>query len=136
MNDKITGKIQSEKGFYIGDICYVLDDATYHGVWGRANYENGIYEDPETGYSFAVAGTAYGDGTYFDDGGHAYSVDAGCIGLVPLELVDKDTDGGQVFDIPGEAYFEACDGVFEIELPDGDTVRINTEDEDPEGYDY
>ena len=128
MKDKITGKIKSEKGFYVGDICYVLADDTYHGVWGGAGYEDGIYEVPGTDFSFAVAGTAYGDGTYFDDGGHAYDVDAGCIGLVPLELVDKETCGGQVFDIPGEAYFEACDGVFEIELPDGDTVLIDTAD--------
>lgn len=127
MNDKITGKIESEKGFYIGDICYALSDDTYDGVWGGAKFADGIYEDPETGYSFAVAGTAFGDGTYYDDGGHEYDVDAGNIGLVPLELVEKDTDGGQVFDVPGEAYFEACDGVFEIELPDGDVIIINTE---------
>ena len=137
MKNKITGKIQSEKGFYIGDICYVLDDATYHGVWGGAGYEGGIYEVPGTGYSFAAAHTAYGDGIYTDDGGHEYDVDAGNIGLVPLELVeDGTTAGGQVFDVPGEAYFEACDGVFEIELPDGDTVIIDTRDEEDgeDGY--
>ena len=136
MKDKITGKIKSEKGFYVGDICYALDDDTYDEVWGGANYDDGIYEVPGTGFSFAVAGTAYGDGTYYDDGGHEYSVDAGCIGLVPLELVEQDTDGGQVFEIPGEAYFEACDGVFEIELPDGDTIIINTRDEEDgeDGY--
>ena len=42
MNDKITGKIKSEKGFYVGDICYALSDDTYDGVWGGAGYEDGI----------------------------------------------------------------------------------------------
>ena len=133
--NKTIGKVKSGKGFYIGDICYALSDIVYDDVWGGANYADGIYEEPETGLSFAVAGTAYGDGTYYDDGGHEYGVDAGCIGIVPLELCEKGTDGGQVFDIPGEAYFEACGGVFEITLPNRDTVLINTEEYDDEDED-
>lgn len=30
----VSAKIRSDVGFYIGDICYVLDDRIYHGVWG------------------------------------------------------------------------------------------------------
>lgn len=136
METTITGKIKSNKGFYVGDICYALDDTTYDEVWGGANYEDGIYEVPGQGFSFAVAGTKYGDGTYYDDGGHSYPVDAGCIGIVPLELCGKGTDGGQVFDIPGEADFEACDGVFDITLPTRETIHINTDDEEDEDEDW
>ena len=86
--NKVT--IKSSKGFYIGDICYVLNKDFYHGVWGAADYKDGKYADPETGVEFAVAGTAYGDGEYQDNHGNRYPVDAGVIGLVPLELVEEE----------------------------------------------
>ena len=136
METTIIGKVKSEKGFYVGDICYALSEIIYHDVWGGANYADGIYEEPETGLSFAVARTAYGDGTYYDDGGHSYPVDAGCIGIVPLELCERGTGGGQVFDTPGEADFEACEGVFDITLPNRDTIHINTDDEEDEDEDW
>lgn len=122
---KITGKITSEKGFYIGDLCYALNDKTYDEVWGGANYEDGVYEVPGTDRSFAVAGTAYGDGTYEDDYGREYSVDAGNISLVPRELAD-DLTGGHYFDVPGTAAFEAERGYFKITLPNGLQIHIDT----------
>lgn len=134
MKEKITAKIQSNKGFYVGDICYALADDTYHGVWGEADYEDGIYEVPGTGFSFAAAGTAYGDGTYQDEYGRVYSVDAGNIGIVPLELVEKNISSENVWYTPGEATFEACEGIFNIEMPDGDEFTINTGYETD--YDY
>ena len=135
--NEITGTVKSNKGFYVGDICYALCDSIYHGVWGGVDYSDGIYEDPETGLSFAVASTAYGDGTYEDDYGRTYGVDAGVIGLVPGELAEKGTDGGHYFPGAGEATFTACGGVFDITLPSGETIHINTddyEDEDEEWY--
>ena len=129
---KITGTIKSEKGFYIGDLCYVLDDGMYDTIWGGAGYKDGIYKEPVTGYSFAVAGTAYGDGTYEDDSLREYDVDAGNIGLVPYELVAEDTDGGHFFEGAGVATFEAEGGFFKITLPDGETISINTDDTDTE----
>lgn len=138
--NKITGTVKSNKGFYIGDICYALSDIVYHDVWGGANYADGIYEEPETGLSFAVASTAYGDGTYEDDYGRTYGVDAGVLGIVPGELTEKGTDGGHYFPGAGEATLTACYGVFDITLPSGETIHINTEgdddyeDEDEEWY--
>ena len=126
---KITGTIKSKKGFYIGDLCYALNDEVYDKVWGGAGYEDGIHTEPVTGCSFAVAGTAYGDGTYEDDSLKEYDVDAGNISLVPGELVE-DTDGGQYFDLPGEATFEAEEGIFNIVLPNGQRVHIDTTAED------
>ena len=133
--------VKSGKGFYVGDVCYVLGDQIYHGEWGRMHgYKDGVWEDPKTGFSFAVAGTAYGDGSYFDGEGHEYGVDAGVIGVVPLELVEKDlSDCGRVFLGGGEAEFEAEDGVFTVVLPDGKIVVIDTreeeEDEDEDWWD-
>lgn len=119
--------MKSNKGFYVGDICYVLSDDIYTNFWGKKHkYADGVFEID--GFSFAVDSTAYGDGVYFDNACHKYPVDAGVIGLVPLELIGKE-DGlqfGTVFDVPGEAEFKCKDGVFDITLPDGYVVHINT----------
>ena len=133
---KIIAEIKSRTGFYIGDICYVLGERLYHGVWGdRYGFNDGTFTDPDTGLQVAVAGTAYGDGTYKGTDGTEYDVDAGDIGLVPLELIE-DPEGlvcGKVIETPGTAEFLAEDGVFEINLPDGSRITIDTsveEDED------
>lgn len=81
--------LTSNKGFYIGDICYVLSDEVYHDIWGNQNsYQEGKIQVGN--YAFAVDRTAYGDGTYTDNNGREYSVDAGVIGCVPFELIDMD----------------------------------------------
>lgn len=130
MKERIKGIVYSSKGFYIGDICYALSDAIYRGFWGdEMGFEDGVHTVPGIGLRFAVAGTAYGDGEYEDEEGNVYGVDAGVIGLVPVELVEKDVDGlGKVFVVPGEASFEAEGGHFSITLPDGKQVNIDTED--------
>lgn len=126
----VSGNIPSRKGFYVGDICYVLGDELYHNVWGKwYGYKDGIFKDPKTHLHFAVAGTAYGDGCYLGNDGSEFPVDAGVIGLVPLELVEKHSglEYGKVVEVPGIAYFESDAGKFEIELPDGTTLLIDTE---------
>ena len=134
----ITAEITSKKGFYIGDICYVLGDRLYRGVWGdKYGFNDGSFTDPDTGLQVAVAGTAYGDGTYTGSDGTEYPVDAGNIGLVPLELVEDQTrlEEGKVIKAPGTATFQAEDGVFEIHLPDGQVVAIDTEHEEEDEED-
>jgi len=134
----MVANIMSNKGFYLGDICYVLGEDVYDGVWGKEGYEDGYYEDPKSGFGFAVAGTAYGDGSYFDGEGHEYCVDAGVIGLVPLELVEKE-DGlelGRVFIGGGYADFEADNGLFCATIPFGQIVVINTREEEEEDDDW
>lgn len=83
----IETELTSKKGFYIGDICYVLDDSIYHGIWGKADYQDGVYETPFG--KFAAASTAFGDGCYDDQYGHNYGVDAGVIGIVPWEILEQ-----------------------------------------------
>lgn len=125
--------VKSEKGFYVGDICYVLSDNVYRDVWGKNGYSDGEFLDPETGLKFAVAGTAWGDGFYQGSDGKAYPVDAGVIGIVPLELVEKvrGLENGSVHECTGEATMEANDGQFTFTLPNGNIVYIDTvEDED------
>lgn len=124
----IGATIKSSKGFYIGDICYVLSDDVYNGVWGKiGQYQDGEYATDD-GYKFAMASTAYGDGCYDDDNDNVYSVDAGVIGIVPFELVanwDK-AQWGAVFEGGGEATMVARDSEFEFTLPNGRKIKIDT----------
>lgn len=137
MSNVVVGKVNSNEGFYIGDICYVLSDEVYHGFWGdKLKFKDGVHQVPGSDYSFAVSGTACGDGCYADDNGRCYPVDAGVIGLVPLELV-KNEDGsekagldnfdlGTIVFVQGVASFEERDGVFKIVLPNHEKVVIDT----------
>lgn len=128
----LAGCINSDHGFYIGDIGYVLEDRIFDDFWGdECGNGDGIHMDPVTELEFAVAGTAYGDGCYADNNGNEYPVDGGVIGLVPLELVTKITKDearhfGAVREVPGVACFLECGGMFSIILPDGKEIVIDT----------
>ena len=119
--------IRSNKVFYVGDVSYVLSDDVYQNFWGAK--KNGCFTvNPVMNLAFAVAFTAYGDGIYCDNDGNRYLVDAGNIGLVPLELVEKEQGLrlGQVFLTPGVATFHWFEGVFTIGLPRDQLIRIDT----------
>ena len=129
--EAVEGTIESEQGFYIGDICYAMSDKNYHGEWGKKHdYEDGVYEID--GHNFAVGGTAYGDGEYADTDGYSYGVDAGVIGIMPMELCEKnDTETlnrlGRCVKAK-RAEFKAEDGVFHISFNTGKTIDIDTQD--------
>lgn len=124
----VKATIRSEKGFYIGDVCVVLDDNVYTNVWGR----NGGYLDGEyrvgNGLRFAVGSTANGSGVYMDDNGDIYAVGSGAIGLVPLELVaDLETAAayGRVVQGVREATMNESGGDFVFVLS-GERIHIET----------
>lgn len=119
------GTIKSNQGFYVGDICYVLSDDVYTGVWGKAGYEDGQHAVGD--YEFAVGGTAHGDGCYWDENLNLYPVDAGVIGVVPLELVTGDkSDLGSVVKGATEAKYEFENSEFYIVFNNGVEIRIDT----------
>lgn len=127
--------IKSNKGFYIGDPCYVLDDSIYHGIWGNEhNFEDGVIE--ADGYEFAVFGTAYGDGCYEDGDGNEYGVDSGTISVIPIELLNKSEDElneeGRYID-GFTADIEYNNGYYSISIG-GEEVRIDTTDGDMTDY--
>ena len=149
--------LTSNKGFYIGDICYVLSDEVYHDIWGTQNsYQDGRIQVGN--YAFAVDRTAYGDGFYVDSSGKEYSVDAGVIGCVPFELIDMDKlhknydPGANPIDILNDfgrfvkgsrAEFKTDDnGIFTITVDNQITIIIDTnyeagyeeDEEDSEDY--
>ena len=149
--------LTSNKGFYIGDICYVLSDEVYHDVWGTQNsYQDGRIQVGN--YAFAVDRTAYGDGFYVDNRGREYSVDAGVIGCVPFELIDMDklhenydpganpihilNDFGRFVE-GSRAEFKTDDnGIFTITIDNQITIIIDTnyeagyEEDEEDSKDY
>jgi len=107
--------------YYVGDLCYALEDDIYHGVFGDKGYVNGLYRNEED--FFLVSGTAFGDGEYVDTEGRSYSVDAGILGICPIALAKKGTDGGHVVEFDGatECYFRA--GMFSF-TPVGEAIAL------------
>lgn len=130
---KVHAEISSAKGFYIGDVCYALGEFAYHKVWGEScGYRDGLItvrqQNENTGAQFCVASTCWGDGAYAGSDGSVFPVDAGNIGLVPLELVErtKALENGKIVEAPGKAIFDSFDGFFEIKLPNNETMTIDT----------
>ena len=129
--DYISEEVFSEKGFYVGDICYVLSHDIYHKIWGdKWKFQIGKIEVPEKNSAFAVSHTAWGDGCYYDDEGREYLVDAANIGIVPAELIDDSCEGGHFFEGAGKAYLTEENGIFDIELPNQRCLSIDTDTDD------
>lgn len=139
MTKKVRGSIHSDIGFYVGDVCYALGEDVYYGFWGvRNNFDDGVYEVPGGNAKFAVASTAYGDGEYMSNDGRMFWVDAGNLGIVPLELAERERadELGYVFLMPGTAEFCTENGVFEFTLPNRNSFTVDTRyDEEDEEYD-
>jgi len=124
--------------YYVGDLCYVM-----HPQWKEVcnlmfasdgNYVLDGEFNLANGVRFALHSTAYGDGTYQDQEGRSYPVDAGLIGCIRLEDVyDPEwwLEGMQtvMFDKPFELVYN--DGVISFIDIDGETVvEINTAEEE------
>ena len=77
--------------YVIGDPCYAVPYEDWDALLASCNYfQNPIgYVEGINGKHFVLAfGTRWGDGCYAGSDGKEYPVDAGLIGLVPVELVD------------------------------------------------
>lgn len=77
--------------YVIGDPCYTVPDDDWIKLLESCEYFNrpvGI----SGGYEVLAFPTAYGDGVYRDQRGNVYPVDAGLIGLVPVEYAQIDED--------------------------------------------
>jgi len=102
--------------YYLGDICYVLDD---------------LVNNKTDNEWFMVDGTAYGDGCYYSNDNREFGVDAGVIGIVPLSMCDKGTSGGHVYTFKEPVKCKFGGGVFRF-TSGYNQVVINTGGEDDE----
>jgi len=91
---KVDVRVTVQAGeYYLGDPCYTVPDHLWHKLLDSANYfEANTPIGTVEGHEVLAFSTKYGDGTYRDQQGVKYPVDAGLIGLVPVELVEK-TEG-------------------------------------------
>lgn len=74
--------------YYIGDPCYAFDQS-----WGQILDDNNYLDDGTStidGYEIMTGSTAYGDGVYKDNEKYIYHVDAGLLGIMPVDLLLKD----------------------------------------------
>ena len=79
--------------YYIGDLCYVIEDDNWSEVCDLSFdplNEPGDMLQLEDGRQFFILDTAYGDGCYCGTDGKVYSVDSGTIGAIKVDDCDKD----------------------------------------------
>lgn len=117
--------------YYIGDLCYVM-----HPEWDEFcslttnghNVLDGEF-NLKDGRRFATFTTKWGDGTYKDEQGHAYGVDAGLIGCInvnditPSEL--ENLKDGRVIEFVQDFSTFSAGGVIRF-----GSVVIDTDFED------
>lgn len=92
MVDRDTATVVVPAGrYYLGDPCYTVQDDQWLPWLEAADYQNEhdiLYGLTTAGLPVFAFGTAYGDGVYRGSDGSFYGVDAGLIGLVPVEQTD------------------------------------------------
>lgn len=132
---KNTGSVTMPAGIYIvGDPCYAVPSDRWMEWLEAADYMN------ERRYLLAELdgmpvlgiGTAHGDGRFGDENGNLYPVDAGLIGLVPVEL---GTEEQKKYSEKNRSPVVTFDKDFECSYEDG-AIRLGhiAIDTDPEEY--
>jgi hypothetical protein len=121
--------------YYIGDLCYALDRVTYEKTvcdGGDGFMTNGTH-------TLGFFSTYAGDGGYEGTNGKIYGVDAGIIGIVPVEIVE-DTEGHDILTFENDFTFgrdnkytfyikDAVTPKNSFEIPTGPTEDEESEDE-------
>ena len=127
--------------YYVGDLCYVL-----HERWDEVCsliIEGNRCLDGEfnlkDGTRFAIYGTAYGDGNYFDQNGKSYDVDAGSIGCVLFDDIDLTNQenflaGGNIHTFDTSFYTGTMDGKIMFHTLSIDTDPVYNEEEEYESF--
>lgn len=120
--------------YYIGDPCYVVSDDN----WDKLLDDTDFFENESQSYKgvqILAGDTMYGDGEYEDNYGRKYGVDAGLIGIMPIDVIDKKYENieelGSIVEFDENFVAIVDNGVFKF----GDVI-INTGDEDDEDRDW
>ena len=77
--------------YFLGDPCYAVPSKKWSDLLGSCNF----FANPVgtiDGFQVLAFGTQWGDGTYSDGQGGSYPVDAGLIGLTPINLASTRPD--------------------------------------------
>jgi hypothetical protein len=133
--------------YYVGDPCYIFGKS-WSEVLEKTDYFNSGEIQLLFGKKCIAGGTAYGDGTYKDNYGREYWVDAGLIGIMPVSLLSIDKEynvlkinkekGMHIVEFNEDFEVSIDNGVFKF----GDIIINTKDDEDNEDagwddyYDY
>lgn len=120
--------------YYIGDLCYALDDKLYDTVFG-SEYENGFYclkDSPAD--AFWLWGTG-GDGLFRGTDDFEYGVDAGILGIAAASTLDPQKapfEGGRKVSFKGNvtASFHNDKFYFESDNYSDQNVTISLYSDD------
>lgn len=81
--------------YFLGDPCYAVPQDLWIPLLESCDvYQGqavGTVSAPSGFFEVLAFGTAYGDGCYSDNKGNSYPVDAGMIGLTPVNLINENS---------------------------------------------
>lgn len=124
--------------YVVGDPCYSIPDEKWMEWLEAADYTNNHREHvlvaEVDGRLCVGVSTYFGDGSYDGDDGNTYGVDAGLLGLVPIEVASKNSVGDDrvLRTFQSEVVCEYNGGHVRLGPITIDTVQ---EDEDEESCD-
>lgn len=78
--------------YFLGDPCYAVPNEYWTPLLDSCDFFDGSPVGQANGSQVLAFGTAWGDGTYNDQHGNSYPVDAGLIGLTPIALAQQHPD--------------------------------------------
>ena len=121
--------------YYIGDLCYVMhpewDEFCSLTISGN-NVLDGEF-NLKDGRRFATFTTKWGDGTYKDEQGRSYGVDAGLIGCIAVEDITpselENLKDGHVVEFVQDFSTFSAGGIIRIGSICIDTDYAEEEDE-------
>jgi hypothetical protein len=84
--------------YYVGDLCYVMHECWDEvcGLFFKGRTDHGCNEGEfvlKDGRRFVSINTKHGDGSYYDQYGNEYGVDAGLIGCILINDINFNADG-------------------------------------------
>jgi hypothetical protein len=85
--------------YYIGDLCYALDDTIYDKVFGP-NYDTGLFTLKKNPNHVFWMKHTHGDGCFRGSDGKEYCVDAAILGIAAYSILDPKKapyDGGHLY---------------------------------------
>jgi len=99
------GSVTMPAGLYwLGDPCYSVPDDRWMEWLEAAEYDRQPYPRyllaELDGHPVLGIGTAWGDGAYSGSDGNLYPVDAGLLGITPVEVVTEQPFGSQLVNFP------------------------------------
>jgi len=113
--------------YWLCDPCYAIPSEIWMDLLNSCEFFErpiGKVESEGKVYQVLGFGTAYGDGLYYDQFSNAFPVDAGLIGLTPMELCKEEPFGALLVEFAEETTCSCYEGVLKF-----GNHEINTGDE-------